>query len=252
MMRSLVLTVASVVACAVLGGMAPAGATATTHIWAPSTDVQAFNLWHVTSDLYLPVEQDAAGGRIPAVTNVGLTVGVLPTKTLGLEIGVDHKSGLGALDDHPMYGNLKLGVPEGAFTVAMPAIALGIFDVGTKAGRTDYNVAYAEVAKTLTFGQASMGRFSLGYFSGNRELLLDPKGAKDNRGLIAAWERVCPEVSEKLWVCLEYTGGGSAYGTFNVGASWKCADNVALLAGYDKFNSDELVDTATIQVDIDL
>jgi hypothetical protein len=252
MTRCLVLTVACVVAGAILGGGAPAGATATTHIWAPSTDVQAFNRWHVTSDIYLPAELAAGGGHIPAVTNVGLTVGVLPTKRFGLEIGVDHKSGLGALDDYPMYGNLKLGVPEGSLGSASPALAIGVFDVGTEPDRTDYNVAYAKVAKTLAVGRASMGRFSLGYFSGSRELLLDTHGARDNHGLLAAWERTCPEISDRLWVCLEYAGSRSAYGALSFGAAWKCADNVVLLVGYDRFNSDELVDTATVQVDIDL
>jgi hypothetical protein len=252
MARFLILPVASVVACAILGGTAPAGATATTHIWAPSTDVQALNRWHVTSDIYLPAERDAAGDRIPAVTNVGLTVGVLPMKALNLELGVDHKSGLGPLDDYPMYGNLKLGVPEGAFGAASPALAIGVFDVGTEPDRTDFNVAYAKVAKTLPLGRSSLGRISLGYFSGSRELLLDPRGARDNHGVLAAWERTCPEISERLWVCLEYTGSRSAYGAFSVGAAWKCGDNVALLVGYDKFNSDEFVDTATVQVDIDL
>jgi hypothetical protein len=186
------------------------------------------------------------------VTNVGLTVGVLPLKTINLEIGLDHKSGLGPLDDDPMYGNLKLGVVEGAFGSASPALAVGVFDAGTEPDRTDYNVVYAKAAKTLAFGQTSWGRISLGYFSGNRELLRDAQGARDNHGLLAAWERVCPEVSERLWICVEYMGSESAYGTLNAGFSWKCADNVFLLVGYDWFNNDELVDTATVQVDIDL
>lgn len=252
MTRHRPVTVASVAVCALFGNVVPAGATATTHVWAPSTDVQAFNRWHVTSDFYLPAEGDAAGDRIPAVTNAGLTVGILPLKALNLEIGIDHKSGLGPLDDYPLYGNLKLGTPEGSLGTASPAIALGIFDAGTKAGRTDCNVMYAKAAKTLAAGPVSLGRLSLGYFSGNEDLLLDSKGAPDNHGLLAAWERTCPEISERLWVCVEYMGTESTYGTLNVGASWKCAENVFLLVGYDKFHNDELVDTATVQVDIDL
>lgn len=252
MTRSRVLPVAFAIACAVHGGTSPAAATASTHVWAPSTDVQASNAWHVTTDVYLPVEKDAGGGRVPPVTNVGLTVGLLPWSKLNLEIGLDAKAGLGALDDYPIYGNLKLGIAEGALGKGSPAVALGIFDIGTKAGLTDDNVAYLKIAETLAFGGVSWGRVSLGYFSGNEELLLDAQGARDNRGILAAWERVCPEVSEKLWVCVEYVGTESAYGTLNVGASWKCSDNVALLVGYDGFNNDELVDTATVQVDIDL
>ena len=45
--------------------------------------------------------------------------------------------------------------------------------------------------------------------------------------------------------------GESAYGTMNIGAAWKFADNVAVLAGYDAFTNSDLPDTFTLQVDID-
>jgi hypothetical protein len=218
-------------------GAAQAHATATTHIWAPSTDVQAFGLWHVTSDMYL-----ATRPGVPTVTNVGLTVGVLPGKRVNLELGADHKSGLGALDNYPMYGNAKLGLPESALGRGWPAFAVGVFDVGTKSGRTSYDVFYLEAARTLP-----LGRVSLGWFSGNRRLL----GAKDNRGLLAAWERTITEVSDRLWVCVEYMGSESVYGAFNAGASWKFAEGVVLLGGYQAYNDGDLVDTVTLQVDVD-
>lgn len=231
---------------------ANAHATASTHIWAPSTDVQAFNVWHITADMYLAAENDAAGNRIPAITNIGLTVGVLPLKRINMEIGVDHKSGLGALDNYPMYGNLKIGVPENAIANRFPALAAGVFDVGTEGDLTGYDVVYGKVAKTLSVGDVSFGRLSAGYFTGNEKLLLDSKGEKDNSGLLAAWERTVTEVSDKLWVCVEYMGTESVYGSFNVGASWKVADNVSVLGGYEIFNNDDLIDTATLQVDIDI
>jgi hypothetical protein len=70
---------------------------------------------------------------------------------------------------------------------------------------------------------------------------------------MAAWERTMNELSDKLWLCMEYMGGNSLYGTFNVGASWKFSDNVVLLAGYDVYNNDKLnlPDTFTLQVDVD-
>lgn len=225
--------------------------TASTHIWAPSTDVQPFKLVHVTSDMYLPVEYDAAGNRIGTVTNLGLTVGVLPFKTLNMEVGLDHKSGLGLLDDHPLYGNLKIGVPEGAFGRVSPAVAVGVFDVGTKSDLTDFNVFYAKIAKGLTVHDVSLGRVSVGYFGGNEKLLIGRGGTADEMGLLLAWERTLSELSEKLWVCAEYMGTESVYGTVNVGASWKFAPNVALLAGYDHFNNADYAGTATVQVDID-
>jgi len=230
-------------------------ATATTHIWGPSTDVQPFKKWHITSDMYFPVEGDSTGALVPTVTNVGLTVGVLPFQKINLEVGVDHKTGYGLLDRYPLYFNAKLGVPEGAFGKYSPAGAVGIFDVGTKAYSTDthlgtsFDVLYAKVAKTA----GPVGRFSLGYFSGNKDILLDEKRKKDNTGIMAAWERTMNELSDKLWLCVEYMGSRSLYGTFNVGASWKFSDNVALLAAYDVYNNDKLnlPNTLTLQADVD-
>lgn len=231
---------------------AHAHATASTHIWAPSTDVQAFGVWHVTSDMYLPIGKDAAGNHIPTVTNIGVTVGVLPMKMFNMEIGMDHKSGFGPLDSYPMYGNAKMGIPENAFGSFSPAIAVGVFDIGTKSDQTDYNVVYGKIAKTFSAGEMSLGRFSAGYFAGNERLLLDGSGGKDNSGLLTAWERTMTEVSDKLWICLEYMGSSSAYGSFNIGASWKFAGNVSMIGGYSMFNNDDLVNTTTLQVDIDI
>ena len=225
--------------------------TASTHIWAPSTDVQPFKLVHVTSDMYLPVEYDAAGNRIGTVTNLGLTVGVLPFKTLNMEVGLDHKSGLGLLDDYPLYGSLKVGLPEGAFGKHSPALALGVYDVGTKSGWTDFNVFYAKLAMSFKAGSVPLGRVSAGYFGGDSKLLVGRDGEADEKGPLLAWERTVSELSDKLWVCVEYMGTESVYGTLNAGAAWKLAPNVALLAGYDHFNNANYAGAATIQVDID-
>lgn len=225
-----------------------AGATASTHIWAPSTDVQRANSMHVTSDLYLPVDRSASGDRLPSVTNLGLTLGLLPLRNLGLEVGVDHKSGYGEMDAYPLYGNCKLGIPENAFSRFLPALALGIFDAGPKKGATDYNVAYAKAARTL----GPIGRISAGYFRGNPKLLLDGNGGKDNAGLMAAWERTMPEISDRLWLCVDYMGTKSTYGTVSAGGSWKFTDNMAVLVGYDIYNDSDLSpNTVTIQADVD-
>ena len=93
-----------------------------------------------------------------------------------MEVGLDHKSGLGPLDDYPMYGNLKIGVPENAFGRFSPALAVGVFDVGTKSDLTDFNVFYAKIAKTFTVDSVSLGRVSVGYFGGNEKLLVDADG----------------------------------------------------------------------------
>ena len=83
-------------------------ATPTTHIWAPSTDIQPFKLWHIGADMYIPVNRDDAGNRIATINNLGLTVGVLPCKKFGVEVGFDYRSGLGSADDYPLYLNAKI------------------------------------------------------------------------------------------------------------------------------------------------
>jgi hypothetical protein len=229
-----------------LAGLTSVHATPSTHIWGPSTDVQAFKTFHITADYYLPTEQTTTGARIPPVTNTGLTVGILPFKKLNAEVGIDHKSGLVTADDYPLYFNGKLAVPENAFGSFFPAVAVGIYDVGTKSDVTNNDVAYGKIAKTF-----AVGRFSVGYFTGNKKLLLDDKGEKDNSGLMAVWERTMNEISPNLWLCAEYMGTKSGYGTMNIGGTWKFANNVGVLAGYDLYNNSDIPSTFTVQVDID-
>lgn len=228
-----------------------ARATGTTHIWSPSTDVQPFKLWHITSDVYVPVEAQQDGSHTATVTNVGLTVGILPFKKLNMEIGFDHKTGLGPADNHPLYANAKIGVPEGAFGTRFPALAAGILDVGTKSDMTDYDVIYVKAAETISLRRMALGRISLGYFGGNGTLLVDENGKKDNSGIMIAWERTMTELSDKLWLCVDYMGTHSAYGCWNLGGAWKFAPNVAVLTGCQLYNNAMLKNTATFQVDID-
>jgi len=228
-----------------------AGSTPSTHIWGPSTDIQPYLKWHITGDIYLPTETQTGGTLIPPVSNLGLTVGILPFERIGCEVGFDHKGGLGNLDRKPVYYNLKLGVPETALVSWSPAIACGGYDFGTEADLTDFNLLYLKVAKTIKSGDTDFGRISAGYFTGNKVLLLDQNGEKDNAGLMVAWERSIPEFSDKLWVCAEYMGTNSSYGTSNLGFAWKFAENVGVLLGYDIPNNSQLPATLTFQVDID-
>ena len=143
------------------GGMA--FATPSTHIWSPSTDIQPYGVFHLTSDIYVTTKgQDqqvggALGARPQTVTNLGFTVGVLPFEKVQLEVGFDHIAGYGTYDAYPIYYNAKLGIPEGAFGDFFPALAVGGYMLGTKtggAGRgnvtvqlcTDYNNLYAKQA----------------------------------------------------------------------------------------------------------
>jgi hypothetical protein len=141
-------------------------------------------------------------------------------------------------------------MPEDAYGRSFPAIAIGIYDVGTMADKTTYNILYCEAAKTFTLHGLSLGRVSIGYFWGNGDLLLDKDGNRDKDGFLLAWERTITEISDKLWVCAEYQGTESIYGAFNLGGSWQFTKDLSVLAGYQFYNNKNYADTFTVQVDI--
>jgi len=248
-MRLLKICIATI-AVAILLCPGQAFATASTHIWAPSTDIQDYGTGHVTADVYMPVGKNADGSQPNTITNTGLTFGILPFNKLRAELGVDYKTGYGDLDSHPVYFNGKLGIPEDAYGPYFPALAAGLYDIGTSSGNTDYNIIYGKAAKTIKIKDFSLGRFSAGYFWGNGELLINGDGGRDNNGILAAWERTMTEINDKLWVCVEYQGTRSGYGSLNLGCSWQFTKNISVLTGYEFYNNRDLADTVTVQVDI--
>ena len=215
-----------------------ASATPSTHIWAPSTDVQAYGVFHLTHDVYIPVE----GAKTAPITNEGFTVGVIPSEKINMEVGFDLINGA-TTDATPLYFNAKMGVPENSLGEGIPALAVGAYAVGTKSDSTDYNVLYAKVGKTVPVA----GRFSIGYFLGNEDLL----GKDENSGILLCWERTMSEISDNLWVAVDYQGSESALGALSYGFSWKFAPNTSVILGYDDYNNASLADTYTVQLDID-
>jgi hypothetical protein len=220
-------------------------ATPSTQIWIPSTDIQPFKKVHFGLDTYIKT-QSQDGTTEPTVTNAGLTVGVLPLEKIQLEIGIDYRDA-GGEHTYPLLFNTKIGVPEGALFSNSPALAIGGYDFGTKSDVTDYNIYYGLAAKTV----GAFGRFSAGYYSGNKDLLLDIDGEKDNDGILLSWDRTMTEISDKLWAAIDYQGGDNGYGALSFGVAWKFAPNVGVIFGYDVYNESTYKPTATVQLDID-
>ena len=236
-------------------GVASAYATPSTHIWAPSTDIQPYKVVHLTHDVYAPVSKDAADGRVAPVINLGLEVGVLPFEKVNLEVGFDIIQNGTDYDANPLYLNFKFGTPEDKLMKGAPAIAVGSYLIGTKSEgptRSDANVIYGKVAKT--FGQ--FGKVSAGYYTGNDEVLsvVDNSGSETkNDGVMLCWEKTVSEISDKLWVAVDYMGGDNALGTLNLGFAWSFTSNVSVIFGYDMLNNQDLTgvaDTFTTQLDI--
>ena len=244
---------------AILGGIFIANlvprilfATPSSHVWTPSTDIQANRTFHVTYDSYIPSEKDASGSKPDTVTDVGLEAGLWPIKDkLGIEFGFDNITGYGQLDDYPLYFNAKTGSPENVLFDGAPALAIGGYNFGTKHDKTNSNIFYIQAAKTAALQDFSVGRFSVGWFWGNQQLLIDDSSNSDANGVILTWERTIAEISDKLWLCLDYQGSGSSMGALAPGFSWKFADNVSVLFGYVIPNNKDLAETFTVQLDVD-
>ena len=236
-------------------------ATPSTQIWIPSTDAKDLKNIHIDIDNYARFSSKTDAG--PNYYNVGLSAGVLPLENLKLEVGVDFlKAGIIGVDaggspvsgdDHPFYFNAKLATPEGAFGIKeLPAFAVGGFNFGTVAA-TEQNIVYALVAKTLPV----VGRLSVGGYNGSEKTL----GAKTNNGILASWDRSMPEISDKLWLAVDYMSGKNYNGEISVGGSWAFSKQISLIVGAVFFNPFQSTvggvipggkPTLTTQIDISL
>lgn len=243
-MRSMKSLVMGVIGAVMIGGVAYA--TPSTQIWIPSTDIQPYKKVHFGADTYIKTASQDNGVTEPTVTNLGLTVGVLPWEKFQMEVGIDYRD-IGGNHAYPLLFNAKVGIPEDALYKYSPAIAVGGYDFGTKSDVTDNNLFYALVAKTI----GKLGRLSAGYYTGNDKLLIKTDGTKDNDGVLLSWDRTISEISDKLWLAVDYQGGKSAYGALSFAFAWKFAPNVGVIYGYDIYNESALKPTATIQLDID-
>ena len=219
------------------------GATPTTEIWTPAVaDIQPYKVWHLTYDTYFSVAKKLKDGGHAFPIDVGLTVGILPYKNANLEVGVD----LFEPTDYPLQFNAKFGIPEGGAGKGAPGMAVGIFGVGTKGGVTNYNIVYGVITKTM--GQ--LGRVHLGYYRGNKKLLVDPAGKADEHGLMVAFDRVL--VKDKLTLGGDWQQGKNSFGAGGAGLSYNFASNVGVIFGYTFYNSEAINGKPMMTVQLDV
>jgi hypothetical protein len=67
---------------------------------------------------------------------------------------------------------------------------------------------------------------------------------------LLSWDRTISEVSDKLWLAVDYQSGKSAVGALSFGAAWAFTPKISLIVGYDVFNAKGSADTFTTQLDI--
>ena len=229
--------------------------TPSTQIWITSTDFQKFKTFHLGLDNYIRLKNQAYHSRGAGIFDCGLTAGILPFEKLQAEVGIDDLNmGDGIYDTNPIYFNAKVGTPEGALFKGSPAITFGGYNFGTKTNLTNYNVAYALIAKTIPI----IGRVSAGYYYGNQKLLVDENNKKSNNGILLSIDRQMTEISDKLWMAVDYQAGKNYLGALNVGFSWSFSSNVSVIFGYDIYNNNKVyynskdlnINSFTMQLDI--
>jgi hypothetical protein len=248
-------TTALLAALALTTAAAAAHATPSTQIWIPSTDTQKFATLHLNYDVY------ARPDKIPLLV-LGPTVGVLPFDGIQAEVGFDLMfQGNHDLDKYPIYFHAKLATPEDGFVKYQPAVAVGIYNVGIHSAdfpnNTMQNVGYGELARTFPY----LGRLTAGYYFGNGAALRTPVVAgildattPDDHGLLLSWDRTMSELTDKLWLCVDYQQGQNQLGAINAGFAWAFTKDISVILAYDHYWNHDIAgaDTFTVQLDINL
>ena len=254
----------------VMASTGVAMATPSTQIWIPSTDIQAFKTFHLGIDNYFRasgVPKATTATRDANVLDIGPTVGILPFEKIQAEVGFDYLAiANNPNDNHAFSGNFKIGTPEDSLFKYSPALAVGMYNIGpghtgSTAGAPNsslitsgQNIVYALLARTLpAIGTVpSLGRLSAGYYHGSSSTLVDTNGKSANDGVLLSWDRTMSEISDKLWMAVDYMGGNNVDGALNVGFSWNFAKNVSVIFAYDIYKEKALAgnNTFTTQLDI--
>lgn len=229
-------------------------ATPSTTYWTPMTmDIQSYGVLHLGVDNYFTVFRKAedGGGSFPA--DFGLTMGVLPFEKVQMEVGVD----LLESSDHPLYFNAKIGTPEDSLFKGSPTLQIGIFNAGTKNNVTNQNTVYGVIGKTIP----GVGRLSAGPYIGNKKVLVDKNGEKENTGFMVAFDRGFVPVKDKagneynkLVLAADYASGKNAIGGGGVGLYYYFTKDISLLTGPVWFNEQAINGKWkwTIQLDINV
>ena len=213
-----------------------AHATPSTTYWTPdTTDIQGYNVLHLGIDNYFTVlrKQDKGAGAFP--TDLQAEYGILPFDKVQAEVGIDYLEP----SDYPFYFNAKIGTPEGALASWAPAINVGIFNVGTQKGVTDYDIVDVIIGKTIPY----FGRLFLGGYVGNAKTLVNSDGNSDNAGVMIAMDHGFWSVKDKngdeysKWVfAADWMSGKNAVGGGGAGLYYYFTKNISLLTGPVFFN----------------
>jgi len=220
-------------------------ATPSTTFWTPATtDIQPCKTLHLGVDDYFTVFRKQRNGAGAFPTDLQAEIGILPFDKLQAEIGVDYLEP----SDYPFFFNAKLGTPEGALFGGAPALNVGLFNVGTKRGVTDYDIVDILVGKTIPY----FGRLFVGGYVGNAGTLVSSDGSSDNAGVMVAMDHGFLPVKDlpvkdqhgdefnRLVFAADWASGRNAIGGGGAGLYYYFTKNNSLLTGPVFFNDQGL------------
>ena len=210
----------------------PAGAdaTPTTTFWSPATaSCQARSVPHITYDTYFGKGPAAGSPGAPNYPiDTGLTVGVLPFDKIQAEVGFD----LLLPTQDPFYLNFKACTPESSLFPGSPGLSVGMYNMGTKGGVTDYNVLHVMAQKALPKG----GYVAAGVYHGFSDaLFVNSDGDTVKTGALIGY--LSPDLQiglkglKKINVAADVQTGKNVLGAWGFGVNVYFADNVSLLLG---------------------
>jgi hypothetical protein len=255
----------AVILAALLVSATAARATPSTVVWTPATTyTQPFLIPHLTYDTYLGETQF---GLVP---DVGLTMGFIPPNAyVEGEIGVDALYPIILTDEDgkrsskiPFLFNGKLTLKEGALASWSPGLSAGIANAGVVTNklapaRNDFNLLYAVLGKTFSFGTIGVGAYT-----GNKELFLDKNGEKDNVGFMASFtsNKIAIGVPglKDLSFAADFSSGSNWFSAVAAAAVLNLTDAIAILTGPVYWLDKDVANTFygaqfawTVQLDVD-
>ena len=227
-------------------------ATPSTTYWSPCVyDIQPYGVWHIGIDNYYTINTSATTPAPAALaTDLGLTIGVIPSGPLQAEVGIDI---LQPTVD-PYFLNAKIGMAEGALFAGAPAWNIGIFNVGLNQSTQGQNIVHLVLGKDL----GAAGRIhACPYYTGNFSKL---GFGTDNSGWMLGYDKGFMPTKDnsgeynKVVFAADYASGNNALGGGGFGLYYYFTKAISLLTGPVFFNSQALNGSWkwTTQLDINI
>ncbi len=227
--RSAGIIVSAIIMVSGIGSLAHAWET--TEFWTPCIiDVHPYAVPELMIGNFFTIDRYKGGSAFP--TDIGVETGVLPFDKVQMEVGMDAMEP----SQYPYMFNAKIGTPEDAVVKGFPGIAVGIFGVGTEPTVTGYNTGDVIIGKTIPYA----GRLHVGYYYGNKKVLVNGNGGPDYQGWMAAYDSPSINIGkpwmDSLVIAADYASGDNTLGGGGFGVYFNFTKTISLLTGPVWFN----------------